>query len=257
LTVPLKPPREESWMVAVVDPPGEAMVNPDELEETETASPPPLKAAVCGEPLALSMIVRVPVRLPAAVGVKVTEIEQPAPAAILAPQVFVSVKSPDAAIDVMDKAAVPELITVTACAALLVPSACEAKVRLVAESVTAGAVTPEVVPVPLKAAVWGEPLALSVTVRVPVRAPAAVGVKVTEIVQLAPAATLVPQLLVSAKSPDAAIELSVRAAWLELVSFTACAVLDVPVVCEAKVRLVGDSVAVGVAATPGPLSATV
>jgi hypothetical protein len=65
------------------------MVNPVELVETETASPPPLKATVCGEPLALSVIVSVPVRLPAAVGVKVTEIAQFAPAATLAPQVLV------------------------------------------------------------------------------------------------------------------------------------------------------------------------
>src|SRR5438105_3019414 len=57
------------------------------------------------------------------------------------------------------------------------------------------------VPVPVRLVVWGLLLALSVTVRVAVRVPAAVGVKVTLIVQLPPAATLVPQLLVCVKSP--------------------------------------------------------
>jgi hypothetical protein len=52
------------------------------------------------------------------------------------------------------------------------------------------------VPVPERLAVCGLLVALSVTVNVPLRAPAAVGVKVTSIEQLAPAATLAPQLLV-------------------------------------------------------------
>lgn len=95
------------------------------------------------------------------------------------------------------------------------------------------------------------------TVSVPVRVPAAVGVKVREIVQLAPAATLVPQVLVSAKSPDAEIDVMASAAVPELVSVTVSGVLVEPFVCEAKIRLVGESVAVGVAANPVPLSVTV
>ena len=59
-----------------------------------------------------------------------------------------------------------------------------------------------VVPVPVTLVVWGLLLALSVTLRVAVRVPAAVGVKVTLIVQLPPAGTLAPQVLVGiAKSP--------------------------------------------------------
>ena len=95
----------------------------------------------------MSVIVTVPVRAPAAVGVKVTEIVQFAPAATLAPQVLVCEKSPDAAIEVMVRAAVPELVSVTVCAALVVPSVSEAKVRLAGESVTVGAVTVGVVTV--------------------------------------------------------------------------------------------------------------
>ena len=51
-------------------------------------------------------------------------------------------------------------------------------------------------PVPDKLAVCGLPVALSVSVIVPVRVPAAVGVNVTLMEQLAPAASEVPQVLV-------------------------------------------------------------
>jgi hypothetical protein len=52
------------------------------------------------------------------------------------------------------------------------------------------------VPVPERATVCGLPAALSVIVTIADRAPVAVGVKVTAIVQVAPAATLVPQAFV-------------------------------------------------------------
>lgn len=66
-------------------------------------------------------------------------------------------------------------------------------------------------PVPLSAAVWGLFVALSVSVSVPVRLPVAVGVKVTLIVQLEPAVTELPQVLVWAKSPEALMRSGVRA----------------------------------------------
>ena len=64
------------------------------------------------------------------------------------------------------------------------------------------------------------PLLLSVTVSVPLRAPEAVGVKVTLITQLPLAASEPPQLLVSAKSPVTAILLMVSAAAPVLLSVT-------------------------------------
>ena len=64
------------------------------------------------------------------------------------------------------------------------PTAWLAKVRLVGERLTAGAV-----PVPVRLTLCGLPVALSVTVRAALRVPLAAGVKVTLIVQLAPAAT--------------------------------------------------------------------
>jgi hypothetical protein len=72
-----------------------------------------------------------------------------------------------------------------------VPTTWLAKVRLVGEMLTAGAV-----PVPVRLTVCGLPVALSVRVTAALRDPLAVGLKVTLIVQLAPAATLDPQLLV-------------------------------------------------------------
>ncbi len=62
-------------------------------------------------------------------------------------------------------------------------------------------------PEPVSETDWGLLEAASVMVSVPVRVPAAVGVKVTLTVQLELAATLVPQLLVCAKSPLACIAL--------------------------------------------------
>ncbi len=62
-------------------------------------------------------------------------------------------------------------------------------------------------PEPVSETDWGLLEAASVMVSVPVRVPAAVGVKVTLTVQLELAATLVPQLLVCAKSPLACIPL--------------------------------------------------
>src|SRR2546427_11379364 len=80
-------------------------------------------------------------------------------------------------------AAVPVLLSVTLCAALVVFTSWLANVRLVGERLTKGAV-----PVPVRLTMCGLPAALSVMVIAPVRVPVAVGGKVTLMVQLAPAA---------------------------------------------------------------------
>src|SRR5437879_4558254 len=69
-----------------------------------------------------------------------------------------------------------------------------------------------IVPVPVSATVCGLPVALSSAETAPVREPAAVGVKVTEIVQVPAAATEAPQVLVWLKSPLPAMLVIVRAA---------------------------------------------
>ncbi len=122
----------------------------------------------------------------------------------------------------------PVLVSVTVCAALVVPTVWLAKVSEVTERL---AVVVGAVPVPVRLTVCGLPEALSVMLKVPVRVPDAVGVNVTLMVQLAPAATEPPQVSVSAKSPLAAIlPVIVRAALPLLDSVTVCAALVVPVV---------------------------
>jgi hypothetical protein len=69
------------------------------------------------------------------------------------------------------------------------------KDKLLGERLAAGAV-----PVPVRLALWGLPLALSAMLTEAARLPLADGVKVTLMVQLAPAATELPQVLVWAKS---------------------------------------------------------
>ena len=87
-------------------------------------------------------------------------------------------------------------------------------------------------PAPERLTVCGLPLALSATFSVAARAPLAEGVKVTLIVQFAPAATELPQVLVWEKLlalvPESARLVMVNAALPELVSVIAFAVLVEP-----------------------------
>ena len=80
---------------------------------------------------------------------------------------------------------------------------------------------------PVRLTICGLPVALSVTVIVPGWLPVAVGVKVTLIVQFAPAATDVPQVLVWAYCVLAEMLVMLRAAVPPLVSVTVCAALAV------------------------------
>jgi hypothetical protein len=75
-------------------------------------------------------------------------------------------------------------------AALVTWTTTEPNPRVVDDTVTGAR------PVPARAAVCGLLLALSVTVRVPGREPEAVGLNMTLIVQLAPAARDVPHVFV-------------------------------------------------------------
>ena len=107
------------------------------------------------------------------------------------------------------------------------------------------------------------PGALSLTETEAERAPDAVGLNVTEIVQLAPAASVlgaIGHVFVCAKSaafaPVRPIELIVSAPVPEFVRVTFCAGLVVPTSRLPKARLVGESVTAGAGATPVPLSAT-
>ena len=116
------------------------------------------------------------------------------------------------------------MLSVTDCAVLVVPTSWVAKVRPDGEKLTMGAARP----VPVRAIVWGLPVALSVSVIVPVRLPAAVGAKAIAMEQWAPAGKEAPQVFVCEKSPVAEILLMLSAAEPAFVSVTVCAGLAVP-----------------------------
>ena len=155
----------------------------------------PVRATVCGDPVTLSAMLTDAVRVPAAVGLNVTVMAQLAPTARVAAHVVVSLKSAELApvieiaIDVI--ATAPVFLTVMACVALLLPTVVLAKVS------DAGVIVTGATAVPESATDCGEPVALSATLTVAVRLPVAVGLKVTEIVQLAAAASEAPQVVVS------------------------------------------------------------
>src|SRR5260221_6529155 len=96
-----------------------------------------------------------------------------------------------------------------------------------------------VTPVPDSETVAGLPGALLAMLSVPVREPVAVGVKVTLTVQDAPAARVVPQLLVCAKSPVAENEETDAAVPPVLLTVTACEPLVEPTVWLPKDTLDG------------------
>ena len=125
-------------------------------------------------------------RAPAAVGVNVTVTTQDALAATVAPQLFVSAKSPAlvpvTVIPETFSTPVPELVSVKVCAALVDPTGLDANVRLAADKLTFG-----VTPVPSRGSVCGFAGALSATFNVADSTPVADGVKLTFTVQEAPA----------------------------------------------------------------------
>src|SRR5205807_2096624 len=189
----------------------------------------------------------VPVRAPKAAGVKVTLIVQVPLAAkvaglmgqALAP-VLVAAKSPEAANELIVKAAVPVFVSVTVIGALVVASGWLPKSRLVEVGRASGRER-----VPLSIMICGLPPALSATDSVPVRAPKAAGVKVTLIVQFPLAAKVagfmgqeLAPVLVAAKSPEAANELIVKAAVPVFVSVTVIGALVVASSWLPKSRLV-------------------
>jgi len=89
-------------------------------------------------------------------------------------------------------APVPLLVSVAVKGALLVPTTWLPKLNDWVEKVVAGLV----VPVPVKLTLWGLAGSESLMVTFADRVPLAVGVKVTLMAQFAPAAKLVPQVLV-------------------------------------------------------------
>ena len=131
----------------------------------------------------------------------------------------------------------PELVTVTAWAAELEPTSVPAKDRLAGAAFSTG---PGAVPVPVRLTVLVTPPAL--TVRVPVRAPVAVGANFTLTVHEPFAAIDEPQVLVWLKSPVAAMDETAAAEPVGLETVTVWAALVVPVTTEPKLSALGLAV---------------
>lgn len=166
------------------------------LADSVTAElPVPLRLTFCGLPEALSVKVSAPEAVPVAVGVNVTPTLQLAPAARLVPQVLPAIaKGPVIPTLEIVSGVLWRLVSVTLTGALVLPTATVPKFNALADKVTDEF---ELLPVPLRVTVCGLFPALSVKVSVPVAAPVAVGVNVTPTLQPAPAATLVPQVLLA------------------------------------------------------------
>jgi len=118
----------------------------------------------------LSVTSRLPVTLPAMAGEKVTEMVQLAPAASDGPQLLVSLNRPisgelGAVMPVMVNGTLPVLLSVTVCAAEVVPAVAE-KLSDEGESEATG--RGAAVPIPVKLIICGEPVALSLTRMLPV-----------------------------------------------------------------------------------------
>ena len=95
---------------------------------------------------------------------------------------------------VIVRGAVPLLVIVTIWVGADVRSVVCGKVSEVGEMLTTGA---SATPMPVRETVCGEPVMLSAMLTAAVSVPAAAGLKVTVIAQLAPIARPVPQVLVS------------------------------------------------------------
>jgi len=165
---------------------------------TTGTRPVPESDTVCGLPAALSVMVRVAVRDPAAIGEKIKVIVQLPPAAIPVPQVLVWEKSPALTPVIVMLEIVsgpPPVFDGVMLCDEVVPTAVPPKMTGVARFRIG------TTPLPVSETDSGLSEALSVIVTDAVRVPVAVGVNVTLIAQLAPATTELPHVLVCAKSP--------------------------------------------------------
>jgi hypothetical protein len=140
---------------------------------------------------ALSLTVAAPVNAPATLGVKATLKLHEAPAATVAPHGVLpdpAALNPPLATMLAILNVEPELfVSVTDFGALLLPTACVPKARLVGDNATG------ISPVPDKPVICGLPAPESDTTSAPLIAPVAVGVKVTDNVHFAALASVPPQ----------------------------------------------------------------
>jgi len=226
----------------------------------------PLTATICGFCDAVSEISTSAERPPVCVGSKVAMITPVLPPASgLSEQLSVSAKSPGllpTMLMVIATGVVPVLFTFTTCGALLAPAVCDAKFRLAGVSVM-----PDVPLVPLSATLCGLPVALSEMLRVALTGSAACGAKSTEIVQLAPAASVPlgdgqggatftrnPKLV--ELLPVVAMPVNCSEALPVFVNVTVCVPLVMPTGCVPKDTEVGAMVGSGAMPVPASFNIT-
>jgi len=150
----------------------------------------------------------------------------------------------------MSRIAVPAFVNVMAGATFVDPTVVVANVNVFADST---AVEPAATPVPVSETGCGDPNALSATSSEADSAPTVNGLNVTVIAQLAPAAKLVPHVLVCVKSVGFAppmliplpVPLSVSADFPVFFSVMVCVAAATPSVVVGKVRLAGERLTTG------------
>jgi hypothetical protein len=140
---------------------------------------------------------------------------------------------------------VPLLVSVTALAAPLLPTATETQLKDVGLTDALPPVVPPV-PSPESATVWGLGLALSLKLRVAVRVPLTVGAKMMFAVQLAETARLDPHVLELIRKSCGFVPLNVmllivRVAVPLFVNVTTFWAPLFPTATEAQLRLVGET----------------
>ena len=203
---------------------------------TPIGAPDPKTRTLCGLLAESSTTVTVALRDPVALGVKVTLIAQLLPTLTLVPQSLDCAKSlafvPVTVMLEMAKEASPALFRVIPWGRLLTPTGSAPMLRLSEERLGSGPP-----PLPVRLTAWGLPEASSVMVRAAERGPNTVGWKITLIAQLAPAASELPQVLDSEKSPASdpeTVMLLMLRDWVPLfVKVTDWAALRCPVAaCE-------------------------
>lgn len=192
-------------------------------------------------------------------GKKITPAEQLAPAANVAPQVVCDTLKGAAVVSASEVAAeLPLLVSVTVCAALEEPGATMGKINC--EGLTL--IPVKDCPVPVRGTVTdATPEVDEETTSEAIAPPASAGVKITRTVQLAPLASVAPQVVV----PVEKLEAETPVIWKPtlaidappvLLTVSVCGELAAPTVCPVKVRLAGLTLMIA-GLRPVPLSATV
>lgn len=224
----------------------------------------PVNATVCGLLLAPSVNATLALREPATVGRNKMVAVQLAPAARLAPQVLVEIRKsaefvPPTTMLLIANAEAPLFVSVMTFGPPVCPTATLAQFKLA--GLTAAEPDPPPAPVPDSETVCGLLATPSVNCRLADLAPAALGLNVIVVVQLAPDARVPPHVLFeitksAALVPETAMLLIVMVAALPFCRVATFVPPFAPTAKDPHARLVGVAETVPLGAVPRPDSAT-